>query len=107
MNLLKVKSPIYAALVALVLVVSQSAFKPAKTDVLYGKDYNPTTGWKDLTGINVDNSFPYAENTYSCVAQEDETCTGEFDSTTPPTSSTSTPTGDSHEGLFICTPEEN
>ncbi|RZM21180.1 MAG: hypothetical protein EOO88_34055 [Pedobacter sp.] len=103
MNLRKLNVGLVALVLGFGLVVTQSAFTPAKSNAtLYGKvlvtPSNPS-GWVDLTGMTEDNSSPYQDNSYRCE-QSEEVCKAQFE--TPPTNHSSTPLPNSEiEGNFI------
>ncbi|SFH05171.1 hypothetical protein [Pedobacter insulae] len=88
------------------IIFSQSAFKSKKAMVLWGKDSTvPSVGWRNLTGIAEDNGeAPHDPNTYRCVSNLEQICTAEFEDSTPPTSPSSIPDGDTNQGEFIYNP---
>lgn len=82
MKNLKKLLPVFALVLGLGLVFTQSAFKSGTT-AMYGKvigvgthDWEPLTGLTEFTGSDED---PLTENTYRCLASPSTTCTAEFD----------------------------
>lgn len=85
--------PLFALVLGLGLVLTQSAFK-SKTDVRYG--YDSTYGW-----IDVDNLPPGA--TVDCLMpQLNVTCTQKYNG--HPEDPETVVTGDRETGIFVYTP---
>lgn len=83
MKNLKKLLPVFALVLGLGLVFTQSAFK-AKTGDMYGKTYSGSDViWIPLTELTEDNeSEELPLGTYRCEFDEEEICTAEF--ATPP-----------------------
>ncbi|MGN8056054.1 DUF6520 family protein [Pedobacter sp. 22163] len=90
----KFKMPLLAVLVALGLIVTQSAFKPK----LVGQTYYYNTAvspavWQNAGTLHEDSNGDdgYDENSYRCEDNIEQNCTAQFESTSPTLPASSTP----------------